>query len=58
MSESLRGTVGKLIGGTEARVEDPDTRQLVELGQSGELVVRGPQVGWLISFCIAFCEMV
>jgi len=44
MDESLRGTVGKLLVGTEARVEDPDTRQLVEPGHPGELVVRGPQV--------------
>ena len=26
------------------KVEDPDTRQLVEPGHPGELVVRGPQV--------------
>ena len=58
MSERLRGTVGKLIGGTEARVEEPDTRQLVEPGQPGELVVRGPQVGWSSRYWIAFSEMV
>ena len=29
------------------KVEDPDTRQLVEPGHPGELVVRGPQVSSL-----------
>jgi len=44
MDESLRGTVGKLLVGTEARVEDLESRQLVEAGQPGELLIRGPQV--------------
>ena len=44
MEGSAMGLVGKLMAGTEARVEDPDTRQLVEVGQPGEMVVRGPQV--------------
>ena len=87
MDESLRGTVGKLLVGTEARVfythlhflthrmglfyfpsnsvflcwskifeifsfssdsavkvEDLESRQLVEPGQPGELLIRGPQV--------------
>ena len=39
------GLVGKLMAGTEARVEDTETRELVEVGQPGEMVVRGPQVG-------------
>ena len=80
MDESLRGTVGKLLVGTEARVfvthlyvsqtdvrksfflfcliwvklifhslffvkvEDLNSRQLVEPGQPGELLIKGPQV--------------
>ena len=44
MEERHRGTVGTLIAGTEARVEDPATGQLVGVGVPGELVVRGPQV--------------
>merc|ERR1719458_1360038 len=47
MDESLRGTVGKLLVGTEARVEDLNSRQLVEPGQPGELLIKGPQDGWL-----------
>ena len=44
MEERHRGTVGRLIAGTEARVEDPATGELVAVGSSGELMIRGPQV--------------
>ena len=38
------GTVGMLMPSTEGRMIDPATRQDVELGQPGEVWVRGPQV--------------
>lgn len=42
--ESSVGTVGRLFSGTEARLVDPLTGVDVEMGQDGELWIRGPQV--------------
>jgi 4-coumarate--CoA ligase len=38
------GTVGRVVSGTEVRLVDPTTLIDVELGQEGEVWVRGPQV--------------
>ncbi|HEX2073443.1 MAG TPA: AMP-binding protein [Geodermatophilus sp.] len=38
------GSVGKLVPGTEARLVDPATGEDVAAGETGELLVRGPQV--------------
>lgn len=38
------GSVGTLLGATEARIIDPDTGTDVEPGGRGELWIRGPQV--------------
>jgi acyl-CoA synthetase (AMP-forming)/AMP-acid ligase II len=38
------GSVGKLFPGTEARLVDPATGVDVAAGETGELLVRGPQV--------------
>ncbi|MFC8512900.1 4-coumarate--CoA ligase family protein [Streptomyces sp. NPDC057257] len=45
MSEAPPGTVGKLIAGTEMRIvslDDPDKD--LGVGESGEILIRGPQV--------------
>jgi acyl-CoA synthetase (AMP-forming)/AMP-acid ligase II len=44
LGPSTPGTVGWLVPGTEARLVDPQTRTDAELGEPGELWVRGPQV--------------
>jgi acyl-CoA synthetase (AMP-forming)/AMP-acid ligase II len=38
------GSVGLLVGGTEARVVDPRSRATLAAGEDGELWVRGPQL--------------
>jgi acyl-CoA synthetase (AMP-forming)/AMP-acid ligase II len=38
------GSVGRLLPATEARLVDPATGEDVAAGESGELLVRGPQV--------------
>ena len=45
MREAPAGTVGKLIAGTEMRVvslDDPDKD--LDIGEAGEILIRGPQV--------------
>jgi acyl-CoA synthetase (AMP-forming)/AMP-acid ligase II len=39
-----RGSVGRLMPGTEARIVDPDSRADLAAGRTGELWVRGPQL--------------
>jgi acyl-CoA synthetase (AMP-forming)/AMP-acid ligase II len=41
--EEFVGTCGKLLSSTEARLVDPTTGNDVDIGQEGELWVRGPQ---------------
>ncbi|KAH6871818.1 hypothetical protein B0T10DRAFT_590601 [Thelonectria olida] len=36
--------VGKIVAGTEIRIIDPETKQDVAVGESGEIWARGPQV--------------
>ena len=38
-----RGSVGRLVPNTEARVVDPDSQADLAAGRTGELLVRGPQ---------------
>lgn len=38
------GSVGRLLPGTEARIADPMTGADLEVGGTGELLVRGPQL--------------
>jgi acyl-CoA synthetase (AMP-forming)/AMP-acid ligase II len=40
----LRGTVGALLPGTEARTVDPETGADLGPGAEGELLIRGPQL--------------
>lgn len=41
--ESLRwGSVGKLIGNSEAKIIDPETGAALPPGKQGELWIRGP----------------
>ncbi|MER6953191.1 MULTISPECIES: 4-coumarate--CoA ligase family protein [unclassified Streptomyces] len=45
MREAPAGTVGKLIAGTEMRIvslDDPDKD--LEVGEAGEILIRGPQI--------------
>ncbi|KAF2659279.1 amp dependent CoA ligase [Lophiostoma macrostomum CBS 122681] len=42
--EEYVGTCGKLLSNTEARLVNPTTGVDVEMGQEGELWVRGPQI--------------
>ncbi|MET8149518.1 AMP-binding protein [Actinoplanes sp. NPDC049668] len=39
-----RGSVGRLIPNTEARIVDPDSGADLAAGRAGELLVRGPQL--------------
>jgi acyl-CoA synthetase (AMP-forming)/AMP-acid ligase II len=39
-----RGSVGLLVGGTEAAIVDPRTGAILPAGEDGELWVRGPQL--------------
>ena len=39
-----RGSVGRLVPGTEARIVDPDSHAELAAGRTGELWVRGPQL--------------
>ncbi|ERN41008.1 Long-chain acyl-CoA synthetase (AMP-forming) [Rubidibacter lacunae KORDI 51-2] len=43
-SRNLRGSAGRPIPGTEARIVDPESRQPVATGQRGLVLLRGPQV--------------
>lgn len=38
------GSIGQPLGHTESKVVDPDTDEPLEIGEEGELLVRGPQV--------------
>jgi acyl-CoA synthetase (AMP-forming)/AMP-acid ligase II len=38
------GSVGPLVGGTEAKAVDPDSGETLALGEAGELWFRGPQM--------------
>eukprot|EP00939_MAST-03C_sp_MAST-3C-sp1_P004657 g4657.t1 len=38
------GSIGPCVSNTEAKIVDVQTREFVEPGESGELLVRGPQV--------------
>jgi long-chain acyl-CoA synthetase len=38
------GTVGMPLPSTEAKLVDVDTRELVPVGERGEIVIRGPQI--------------
>ncbi len=40
----VRGTVGSLLPGTEARVVEPETGADLGAGAEGELLIRGPQL--------------
>ena len=40
----VRGSVGELLPGTDARIVDPDTGADLGAGAEGELLVRGPQL--------------
>lgn len=44
IGESRRGSVGRLVEGTEARIVDPVTGADLPTGRPGELWVRGPQL--------------
>jgi acyl-[acyl-carrier-protein]-phospholipid O-acyltransferase/long-chain-fatty-acid--[acyl-carrier-protein] ligase len=39
-----RGSIGRPLPGITVRIVDPDTQQLLPLGQTGLLLVRGPNV--------------
>lgn len=39
-----RGTIGRLIPSTEAKVIDPLSGEVLEAGQTGEILIKGPQV--------------
>jgi len=41
---NLRGSSGQPIAGTEIRIVDPETRQLLPMGQRGLVMARGPQI--------------
>jgi len=41
---NLRGSAGRPIPGTEARIVDPETRQPVPAGDRGLVLLRGPQI--------------
>lgn len=51
------GSVGQLICSTQARIVSLTTGEMLGAHKSGELWVRGPQVGWssivLIIFLVA-----
>ena len=42
--ECIAGSIGLPLPGTEAKIVDLDTHEDVELGQEGELIIRGPQI--------------
>jgi 4-coumarate--CoA ligase len=42
--EDIKGTSGVLLPGTELRVMDVETGQFIDPSQSGEILIRGPQV--------------
>ncbi|EKE82822.1 long-chain-fatty-acid--CoA ligase FadD [Idiomarina xiamenensis] len=42
--EHYTGSIGLPVPSTDVRIVDPDTGEEVELGKSGELQVKGPQV--------------
>jgi acyl-CoA synthetase (AMP-forming)/AMP-acid ligase II len=44
LDQSRRGSVGRLIPNTEARIVDPDSGDDLAAGRTGELWVRGPQL--------------
>jgi len=44
LSAPRRGSVGRLVPNTEARIVDPETGADLAAGRQGELWVRGPQV--------------
>jgi acyl-CoA synthetase (AMP-forming)/AMP-acid ligase II len=44
LAESRRGSSGRLVSSTEARIVDPATGAALGPGESGELWIRGPQV--------------
>jgi 4-coumarate--CoA ligase len=44
MGEYKPGSVGFLVPSTEARIVDPDSGEDVEIGEDGEIWIRGPQV--------------
>jgi acyl-CoA synthetase (AMP-forming)/AMP-acid ligase II len=44
IDQPRRGSVGRLVPGTEARIVDPDSRADLAAGRTGELWVRGPQL--------------
>lgn len=41
---NLRGSSGKPLPGTEAKIVDPQTRQALPTGQQGLVLLRGPQI--------------
>jgi len=41
---ALRGSIGRAFPGISTRIEDPDTRESLPLGEPGLLVVKGPNV--------------
>jgi long-chain acyl-CoA synthetase len=43
-THNLRYSSGKPIAGTEIRIVDPETRQLLPQGKQGLVLIRGPQV--------------
>ncbi|MET0415184.1 MAG: AMP-binding protein [Actinoplanes sp.] len=44
LDDLRRGSVGRLVPNTEARIVDPDSGADLRAGRSGELWVRGPQL--------------
>jgi len=40
----VHGSVGRPVGGTECRIVDTETREVLPAGASGEVQLRGPQV--------------
>jgi fatty-acyl-CoA synthase len=40
--QTMRASLGQLLPGNRLRVVDPDTGALLEVGQSGELLIQGP----------------
>ena len=44
MDAPRRGSVGRLVPNTEARIVDPDSGADLSAGRAGELWVRGPQI--------------
>ncbi|CBJ32681.1 long chain acyl-CoA synthetase [Ectocarpus siliculosus] len=43
-TENTKGTTGKPVPGSEVKIADQETGQQVAVGQTGKILIRGPQV--------------